>query len=566
MSSIVLMAALLFQTLPLQGVVIKKGTNEPLSKATVELRKDSGNGRPLDGITNGRPLDSITTEDDGRFSFGNVPPGRYWLTVKRRGYARPPLVITLTAGQPAPNIQLPMALSGAISGRVYDLQGRPMPNVEVQAMKASYPEGRRMLTPVQSVLTNDLGEYRLFWLVPGRYYVAAVHPKAQGMFRRAFGSSFGMSMIGPNGAIINRGKADPALGGFDPREELGSESERYAPIFFGGTADEQSASGIDLRENADFGGVNLVVAPVRARHVRGIVIDGVTGKPAQYGNITLPKNPDGPRLKDPEVDRETGVFDMVLFPRSYTLTASSASGEGYVSFTLGDADIENLTIATTPVFDIRGRIVVEGEPIRPAALEALHITLRRDPPRGEPLNTAYSTPLENGSFTVSSSAGDFRVNIAPILNVNPLRFTSLTPALQNAYVKFIRMGNADILNGVLHLDRQPTEALEVVIATNPGALDGQVVRSDRGPVEDIPVLLVPEIRRRNELYRTTTTDASGRFHFDRITPGDYKVFSWEEVEDGAWYDAEFLKTNESRGTLARIGEGRTETVRIEVIR
>ena len=82
---------------------------------------------------------------------------------------------------------------------------------------------------------------------------------------------------------------------------------------------------------------------------------------------------------------------------------------------------------------------------------------------------------------------------------------------------------------------------------------------------DLPVLLLPDIRRRNELYRTTTTDASGRFHFDRVPPGAYKVFSWEEVEDGAWYDAEFMRANESRGMEVRIGEGRTETARIEVI-
>jgi protocatechuate 3,4-dioxygenase beta subunit len=529
MSGIIFMAAFLLQALPLQGIVIKKGTNEPLSKATVELRRDSDTGRPLD---------TITTEDDGRFSFGNLAPGRYRLTAIRRGYARPPLTITLTAGQPVPNVQLFMAQSGAISGRVYDLQGRPMANVEVQAMKASYPEGRRILSAVQSVVTNDLGEYRLFWLVPGRYYVAAIHPKAQGMFRRAFGTSFGMSMVGPNGAIVNRGKADPALGGFDPIEETESDSDRYAPIFFGGTTDEQTASAIDLREAADFGGVNLVVGPVRARHVRGFVIDGVTGKPAQYGNITLPKNIDGPRVKDPEIDRETGAFDMVLFPGLHTITATSASGEGYASFTLGDADIENFTIATTPVFDIRGRVVVEGNPLSPAALEALRITLRRDPPRGEAVNTAYSTVLPDGSFTVSASAGDYRVNIAPILNVTPLRFTSLGPALQNAYVKSIRLGNADILNGNMHVERQPAATLEVV----------------------------PENRRRNELYRTTTTDVSGRFHIDRIPPGDYKVFSWEEVEDGIWNDKEFMKVNESRGTLVRIGEGRTETARIEIIR
>jgi hypothetical protein len=117
----------------------------------------------------------------------------------------------------------------------------------------------------------------------------------------------------------------------------------------------------------------------------------------------------------------------------------------------------------------------------------------------------------------------------------------------------------------LRLDRPPSATLEVVIAANPGALDGQIVRNGPAPVEDIPVLLLPDIRRRNELYRTTITDASGRFHFDRVPPGDYKVFSWEEVEDGAWYDPEFMKANESRGTRVRIVEGRTETARIAVI-
>src|SRR5437867_4249532 len=185
--------ALVLQTLPLQGIVVKKGSTDPLSKATVEVRRDQENAAILD---------SITTEDDGRFSFGSVAPGRYRLTVTRRGYTRPPLTITLGAGQPAEDIQLNMALTGAISGRVVDAGGRPMGNVEVKAMKASYPEGRRILTPVQSVLTNDLGEYRLFWLAPGRYYVSAVHPKAQGLSRRMFGVFVG---------LISGGKPDPAL-------------------------------------------------------------------------------------------------------------------------------------------------------------------------------------------------------------------------------------------------------------------------------------------------------------------------------------------------------------------
>jgi hypothetical protein len=545
--------AFLMQALPLQGIVVKKGTAEPLSRATVELRRDQENA----GI-----LDSTTTEDDGRFSFGNVAPGRYRVIVTRRGYTRPPLTINLAGGQRVQDIRLNMTPTASISGRVVDAAGRPLGNVEVKAMKASYPEGRRILTPVQSVATNDLGEYRLFWLPPGRYYVAAIHSKAQGMLRR-------MPSGGLWGAVTVE-NADPANRGWNSlRElqlELESATERYAPTFFGGTTDAQRASGIDLREGADFGGANMVVAPVQVRHVRGVVVDGITGKPAQYGSITFPRDLDTLPMKDVQVDRDTGTFDMLLLPGSYTLTATSAGGEGYATFTLGDADIDNLMISTTPSFELRGRIVVDGEPLSPAALEALHITLRRDPPRGEAVTTAYDTPLPDGSFNIVASAGDFRINIAPVLNVTPSAYApALWAALQNVYVKSIRLGNADVLNARLHLERPPSAALEVVIATNPGALEGQVVRNGREPVADAPVLLIPGNRRRNELYRTTTADASGRFRFDAVPPGDYKVFSWEEVEDGAWYEAEFMTYVESRGLPVRITEGLMESVRIEVI-
>jgi hypothetical protein len=67
------------------------------------------------------------------------------------------------------------------------------------------------------------------------------------------------------------------------------------------------------------------------------------------------------------------------------------------------------------------------------------------------------------------------------------------------------------------------------------------------------------------VYSDETTDASGRFHFDHVPPGDYKVFSWEDVADGAWYDADFMSTNESRGIPIHIREGQTEAARIDVI-
>lgn len=541
-----------------QGTVFKKDTSQPLADATVELRKDQDNA--------GAPK-TLTTDDDGRFVFDSVPPGRYRLTVSRRGYTRPPLTINVDPRQPVAVVQLPMMPAGTISGHVYDANGQPLGAVEVLAMKASYPEGGRTLAPVQSAVTNDLGEYRLFWLAPGRYYVSAVHPKAVGKLRQMFNmAGFGIqaSEMSIGAFIHSASTSDPALPGFDPE----NESERYAPIFFGGTTDEQSASAVDIRAGTEVGGANITIAPVRPRHVRGIVIDGLTGKPAEYASLSMPSESDGPRGKEFEVDRERSTFDVLLLPGSHTVNATSASGEGSVTFQLLDADIENLAVPTTPTFELAGRIMLEGEPSGSTALGGLHLTLHHDPPREEPRELAlgYSTPLPNGSFVLSASAGDYRLNIAPLLNVTPVRFTATLPsALQNAYVKSIRLGNIDVLNGPLHLEGKPSALLEVVIGKNSGAIDGQVATSPQASAADVPVVLVPDVRRRTELYRTTTTDGAGLFHMDHVPPGDYKVFSWEEVEDGAWYDPEFLRAVENRGTRIRIVEGRTETVRVEVM-
>ena len=551
---------LAMQTSALQGIVFKKGTHEPLSEATVELRQDQGNA----GL-----LKKLTTEDDGRFLFENVSPGRYRVTVSRRGYTRPPLTITVGARQTTGEIQLPMTQAGTISGRVNDVNSQPLGNVEVLAMRASYPEGRRILTPIQSAITNDLGEYRLFWLAPGRYYVRAVHPKAQSKSRQMsnmFAPGIAVSSMSIGGMFNSASRSDPALAGFEPE----NESERYAPMFLGNTTDEQSATPVDLRAGTEAGGANITIAPLLPRHVRGVVVDGLTGKPAQYASVTIAKDSDGPRGKEFEVDRERGTFDLLLVPGSHTVNAVSASGEGFITFQLLDADIENLVIPTMPTFDIAGRIVLDGERSSGAALGALHITLAHDPPREESRSAglSYSTPLPDGSFVVTASAGDYRVNIAPLLNVTPSRIgiTTLPSSLQNAYIKSIRLGNMDVLNGPLHLEGKPSAVLEVVIGRNSGAIEGQVLTDPQGTVADVSVVLVPEIRRRSELYRTTTTDISGRFLLDRVPPGDYKVFSWEDVQDGAWYDPEFLRAYENRGTPIRVVEGRrNESVRVEVI-
>ena len=82
--------------------------------------------------------------------------------------------MVLAANQKLSNVRIELKSAGTIVGRVVNQQGDPMVNIAVQAVQVSYVNGRKTWRVVESRPTNDLGEYRLFWLDLGRYFVRTV--------------------------------------------------------------------------------------------------------------------------------------------------------------------------------------------------------------------------------------------------------------------------------------------------------------------------------------------------------------------------------------------------------
>ena len=155
------------------GTVIRAATREPLKKAWVTVHKVEGQGKSS----------GVLTDGSGRFELTDIEPGRYRLSVERNGYVsqaygrqgpeQAGTILSMGPGQTVRDIQVAMTTAGVLTGHIFDDDGEPVVNAQVSVMSFRYREGRRELIPMQGAETNDLGEFRIFGLAQGSYYVTA---------------------------------------------------------------------------------------------------------------------------------------------------------------------------------------------------------------------------------------------------------------------------------------------------------------------------------------------------------------------------------------------------------
>jgi hypothetical protein len=555
------LAFLLFQATPPQapsqapasiaGFVVKMGSNEPLSKAVVTLTSAEG-GRNQAAL-------SASTSNDGRFLLEKVPPGKYRLAANRNGFVRyefgargpnrPGLQITVGAGQKMTEVVLPLAPAATITGRVFDRDGEPLPYVVVQALKYSYQDGERVLNPVQTAVTNDLGEYRLFWLSPGQYYVGTTYEAGQ---RGGFGAAFGNRpvFIGPRGG-----------GARGVQSVEATEDQARIPIYYPGTADAQAAAPITLQAGILFSGVDLTVAAVRTFNVRGQVLNGTTGQPVSNVNVVLEPRQrpgfGGLIMRNRSNGNNRGGFDIGgVIPGSYDLVAILNDRNNRMSarvpVNVNSTDVENITLTLSPGFSVPGRVSVEGPS---QDLSRVRVALR---PSASGIQFGGAIPAAqvqaDGTFILQQVGQD-------VYRLNPNNLP------RNTYVKSVRLGPVDVLREGLRLDRAPTVPLEIIISSNTGVLDATVTDERQEPSINTTFVLVPDADRRYrpDLYRTASTDSTGKLHLEGVPPGTYKAFAWENVDTGAWQDPEFLRQYEERGKPLRVTENTSTTVDVRVI-
>src|SRR5262249_37034879 len=87
--------------------------------------------------------------------------------------------IALEPGQTLKDLTFKLHPFGVIAGTIRDPEGEPLARMAVTALRVRFEDGRRKVSAVDPAYTDELGQYRITGLAPGKYYVRA-EPKVKG--------------------------------------------------------------------------------------------------------------------------------------------------------------------------------------------------------------------------------------------------------------------------------------------------------------------------------------------------------------------------------------------------
>jgi protocatechuate 3,4-dioxygenase beta subunit len=506
----------------IQGTVVDAKSGQPLKGAEVSLRAFSAGNR---GEAN-----SSASDSEGHFVFDGLAAGRYRLTASRNGYfSRDPRfggglrasVVSLSSGQHADGVVLRLLPSAVIAGRVTTEGDEPVPNVFVQAMKYTYQGDKRQLSDAGTSTTNDRGEYRIWGLAPGKYYVRATHPR---------------------GGAMRPG------------------SQVYVPIFYPGVSDPSRTQTIDLHPGDESSGIDLSFISLRSVRVSGRVLNASSG-PAKDTQVTLVGGSGTMTFAAGQASTDSkGAFEIRgVPPGSYMLIAEQFGNadpekvmRGRTQVEVGEVNLNDAEVIVGPGASVSGHVRVEGK----ANPDFTKLTVALDA-QDDLSSMGFAPDVSNvalrsdGTFTFHDvPEGSYHIKVLPLPD--------------GYYLK--PSGEGDAVEAGVKVGRNHAATVELTLSTGAGRITGTVAK-DQQPFAGATVVLVPDGARRGQprFYRQALTDSGGRFTISSITPGDYKVFAWEEIERGMYLDPDFLQLYEDSGKSVHVKESGNLNLQLDLI-
>ena len=462
-----------------------------------------GRARVVAQSANSGPHVTLTGAD-GRYVLTGLPLGSYTITVTRTGYAprrygearnTGPAQVNMAPTWRVTDIDVTLEPGRHIAGRILDEDGTPFAGAVVEALVARADGGRDALAAIASSRTDDRGEFRVYGLAPGEYFVSAADP--------AFGSvtaAAGVLRYSPtyHPGVVSPGEAKPVIvpeTGEAPRIEF--RLKLVAPVRVSGTI--VAHNGRELLSGA------ILMSP----------LEGLTA--AAGGPDDPSMSPDG-RFSFGHVQpgryqiRARGETDRTGTP---LFAAYSVDVQG--------RDVDGIRMTLRPGAVIAGTVVVEarnGAP--PPPLAALRVR----------------APSVDGS-----SFGD-----APTGTVQPDRSFALRGVAQGAHqivvdglphpwvLKEVLSRGVNVTDRALDVGEQEQVRGVRVTVTDVGTEVTGVVRDRRNqPAANAGVLVFSRVplfwMRTSRRIRIAYTDADGRFTITGLPAGDYFAVASRSVDE-----------------------------------
>jgi uncharacterized protein (DUF2141 family) len=512
------------ETCAIQGTVSAAAAEAPLKSATVTLKTGNESFHQL-------------TDSRGHFIFTGLPPGTYEVHASKAGYVRTGYrleggrvneSLELKPGDKLDKIQFRLTQTGIIVGRVTDENGEPVAGVEMDALAPGlFKQDVVMRADAgRFAMTNDLGEYRLYGLAPGAYYLAA--------------------------RVVHDGELMNSLG------LLGLTTS--PTLYYPGVTNRREAQKIRIKAGQEMR-IDFPLRVPKMFIVSGRVVDP-RGRPEERARIRIrPQEHDFglliPSTNQTETDAQGNFALADVVPGTYVVSAvDDPTGERGVTedrywteerVEVAGDNISGVQLQLKEKLKIPGKMTVAGGP--KVDFEGLVVYLN-----GE----SEFEPEEGSSAGGIGKNGDFMIE-----GVRPARNRLRMYGLPDGYyLRSAFFGSQNVLEEGLDLAGkvEPGQLLKLTVSPGACQVQGIVMRGDtpvrRGMVRIFPE--TPNPYREDISFEWTGED--GRFVIKNVPPGKYLVRAYASVAD----DDDASSPDSANTAKVDLAENESKTVQLKL--
>lgn len=529
------------------------------------------------------------TDDTGGFAFSGLPAGRYSVAATKPGYipsrygatkaGRAGTPITLTAeGRSA--ITVKITRGAVITGVVRDARGEPFRGVRVAVSQYQFINGERRLSSAGGSVdpTDDRGQYRIFGLEPGEYFVH-VDRAIVGVYRnlrQTTAEDIAAAQQDLRATGARSAAPSPAAAAEPSQPDMG-----YAPVFYPGTPLFSQAAAVTVAAGEERAGVDITIKLVALARIRAHVV-GPDGQPPAMVQARLVALTPLPGFSVAGLD--AGLFLPVtdgnvqiagIPPGEYVLHVGGStvpppppvSRGGFsiapdaalnlpmwatVPLAIDGRNVDDLGVRLEQGKQMKGRVVFEGT--APA-------------PTGAPVQVFLRGPQFAGVTLSKSGSATPEFSFEGIV---PASYRVSTAAVRGWMVKSAIVNGRDASDLPVEINAEVTDAV-VTLTDKLTELSGVLLTPAGTPAPNYFVIVFPKdpaywlngsrrivsLRPASDgLFATTTTNP--------LPPGDYFIAAVTDVNSGEWYDPAFLKSLTTAAIPVRIGEGEKKRQDIQI--